>query len=1119
MRIRDLILRSLAHFRRTHLGVTIGAACAAAVLVGALAVGDSVRLSLRDQAMARIGGIDIALVGGERFFRSELAKEMVQDPEADDAWNTLTIAPCLQLQGFAKISGTQTKTGIVQTLGVDERFFALAPADRHLRAPAAGKAYVSAHLANQLDLQPGASFLLRIEKPSLLPRDLAMATIEDVSFALPLEVEEVLSDDDFGRFGLNASQIPPGNVFLSLPWLQEQLELQGRANLLLIGGSSDIDGLLARADRSLRQCWSLADAELAIRVLESSNSFELTSDRVFLEAPVIEAMTAIEPKVLGILSYFVNALTSQDRSTPYSTVCAIGPLTSTSGPHLQNALTILPEDMPEDGMVLNSWCAKDLQADIGDSVELDYFIMGSQLQLETATRTFKIHAITPITGIAADAELMPDLPGLTNSEHCRDWEPGIPIKLDRIRDIDEKYWDDHRGTPKAFISLQEGRSLWGNRFGTLTAIRGNAALASRIEQQLPRELDPARIGLFFRDLRGPALSSGTSATDFGGLFLGLSFFLILAALVLTSLLFMFGVEQRAGEIGLLLALGFRPAQVRRLILLEAMVLATAGAIVGTGLGMGYTRIILHFLGTLWQEAVGMTTLEFHVQPSTIATGVLASILVAVIAIFLTLRKAIDRPAVDLLASRNGIPPPVMEAGRGHISLAMAILCPILAAALALSSDFGSTQAAGTFFGAGALLLIGAMAACRLLLIRIGQPGKGQMTSLLTFGLRNAGRRPGRSLATIALLASGVFLVISVQAHRLEPPKDPGIRSSGTGGFALFGTSTLPVLRDLSTSAGREAFGLEDQDLQGVSVVAMRVQDGDDASCLNLNLPSNPTLLGVPAQSLAEREAFSFAQVLPPPNGFAPENPWSLLDHDYGDGVVPAIGDQASVTWSLHKSLGDKLDYRDENGQRFQVQIVGTIANSILQGNLLVSTRHFEERFPSTSGFSRFLIDAPTDRAQSISTNLTDAMEDIGLALTSTRARLAEFNAVQNTYLLIFQALGGLGLLLGSVGLGMVVLRNALERRSELALVSALGFPSRSVRNLVWNEHGILLGLGLLSGAVTALVAILPSFGNETLPVMSILIVVGSIAISGAAWVWLASFLATRGPLVPALGND
>jgi ABC-type antimicrobial peptide transport system permease subunit len=265
--------------------------------------------------------------------------------------------------------------------------------------------------------------------------------------------------------------------------------------------------------------------------------------------------------------------------------------------------------------------------------------------------------------------------------------------------------------------------------------------------------------------------------------------------------------------------------------------------------------------------------------------------------------------------------------------------------------------------------------------------------------------------------------------------------------------------------------------------------------------------------LAERGAFRFAATHSPS-----AHPWNLLDLDLGDDVVPAIGDAASVTWTMHKALGDDLEYRDERGQSFHVRIVATLADSILQGSLLIAQRHFVKRFPSTSGFREFLIDAPRERSDQIAARLSTALADIGLEVVPAGDRLQAFHVVQNTYLLIFQALGGLGLLLGSAGLGIVVLRNVLERRGELALLRAVGFRQRDLQRLVVREHGLLLVWGVGCGVVAALVAILPGLlsagGIVSAGPMALL--VAGLATMGLLWVALAGRVATRGELLSAL---
>ena len=136
-------------------------------------------------------------------------------------------------------------------------------------------------------------------------------------------------------------------------------------------------------------------------------------------------------------------------------------------------------------------------------------------------------------------------------------------------------------------------------------------------------------------------------------------------------------------------------------------------------------------------------------------------------------------------------------------------------------------------------------------------------------------------------------------------------------------------------------------------------------------------------------------------------------------------------------------------------------------------------------------------------------------------RLAEFQAVENSYLAIFQALGGLGLLLGSAGLGIVVMRNVAERRNELALLKALGFSSSAVTWMVLCEHWFLAALGILTGTLSAIFAVAPSLaspGTHASLSGTVWLLV-FLALSTGLWSWLAARLALRGPLLDALRSE
>lgn len=1084
-----LILSSLRFHARSHLGPLLGAAIGSAVLIGALIVGDSVRASLRAMALSRIGKADVALAGNDRFFRAQLADDLKEFGE---------VSAVLQVPGIVAASDNSARANQVQVLGIDDAFWNLAQ-----KAPQLGEQdgiILNDRLANHLKAKVGDPILLRIHKPSLLSRESPISPQEDSSVVIRLNVSAVVGADGFGHFSLQANQVPPFNAFVPISLLQKCLELPRKANLLLA------DVQRGDSNPALAPVWQLADSQLELRKMTNTAGVELRSERVFLDTPIVEAARKAAPSSTGVLTYFVNELRMSDSTTPYSIV------TAAEAP-------IVPSEMRDDEILLNQWLAEDLKAKVGDEVSLVYYVPGSAQQLVEKTNRFKVRTIVRMEGVYADRTLMPEFPGIAKAEKTENWDAGFPIEMKKIRPKDEAYWEKFRGTPKAFITLAAGQGMWANRFGDLTAVRYPASVApDKLEAQLRKKITPETVGLGFQPIREEALAASAPAQDFGQLFLGFSFFLILAALILMALLFQFGVEQRMRETGTLLALGFRAKQVRNLLLFEGAGIALLGGVMGVVGGIFYARAMLRGLTTIWRDAIGTSALTFHFTPLTLVIGLFASAIVSVLTIFLVLRKQARQPARELLNTdaASAVPASGKTGKRwAEWTFALSALLAIVLVGLALLQN--QTGNAGIFFGAGALLLIAGLAGVASFLKRVARSGSTSDFDTRTLGLRNITRRRKRSVATMALLASGTFLIVAVGAFRLETSEQLQERSSGTGGFAFIGETAFPVVKNLNEETGREFFGLDEAELPQVRFVSLRVRDGDDASCLNLNSAQQPRLLGVTPEDLASRKAFSFATVA---EGAKGENPWLLLKGASPD-EIPAIGDNASITWAMRKKVGDTLEYTDERGNRFKVRIVGSVANSILQGSLLIDEEAFTRKFPSEAGYRMFLIDAPSKEVSAVSETLSRALRDAGLEVTPASERLAAFNAVQNTYLNTFQVLGGLGLLLGSAGLGIVVLRNVFERRSEFATLQAIGFRKRALQWLVLNEHALLLVIGLLIGIVAAVIAVLPNLwaARTGLPLVSLGILLGGILLCGLLSTVVATWFALRGKLLNALRNE
>jgi hypothetical protein len=599
---------------------------------------------------------------------------------------------------------------------------------------------------------------------------------------------------------------------------------------------------------------------------------------------------------------------------------------------------------------------------------------------------------------------------------------------------------------------------------------------------------------------------------------GLSFFIVAAALMLTGLLFILSAENRAEEMGLLLALGFTPKKVRRLVMGEGAFLALIGCVVGAALGLAYNAAVMEGLRTIWRDAVGTSSLVARASAESVIGGAAGGMVMSLAAMWIAVRRIVQRPVVELQQA-GGQVSVFFSGGRPWISVVVAVLSAIGVIGILASSRGHDTKLAETFFGAGALLLVLGMALANIFLHGMARAAASGVVRAATLGVRNCGRRRGRSLATIGLLASGVFVVIAVGANRHGVGREALKRGSGTGGFAFYGETAVPVVADLNTAGARQKLNMTDAVTSVVSVVQLRVRDGDDASCLNLNRAQEPRLVGVPVAALAERGAFSFGKSI---WGRLPAREiWNRLEQKIDADTVPGVADQTVMMWSLHKPVGSVISYTDERGRKMNIKLVAGMENSIFQGSILVADKFLAGHFPSISGYRAMLVDVPEASAADADRMLSKSLREYGIDLAPAAKRLAEFMAVENTYLSIFLALGGLGIILGSIGLGIVVLRNILERKQEMAMLRAVGFNRPSLQWLVLVEHLVLLGMGFACGGASALVSVWPTFAVSGAGGPSVLLwaILAGVALNGFVWTVLATLPMARADLLAGLRNE
>ena len=908
-----------------------------------------------------------------------------------------------------------------------------------------GKARINPSLAKELNIpylaprtsQPSPlpdDIVLRLPATGLIPSGSLFVT-DNYTAGMRLSFDGIVDVKQHGNLSLKNEQALPLNIFVNRDELAEVIEIQGKVNLLLS------DRMIPTDD--LDKAWSPAVS--GIKTAMKDGFIEITSDRIFMQEDVVQAISRHNQQPNRLFSYLVNTIEHAGRTIPYSFVTAMDQYRGYT--------------LHSDEIILSDYTARRLGVRENDTLSLTFYTSQNLKTLYTDAVKLCVSRIVPLQELAADRGLSADFPGLSNVERCTDWNADLPIDMTLITDEDEIYWEAWNTTPKAIIPYGAVAEKWSNSFGSATALR--VALPSPPKGgDVGGSTDTAIVlppfgwvggGLQLTHPRETAFQAAQNGVDFSGLFLSLGFFIILSAVLLMLAPLSEMLYQRKDETALMYSLGYTPRRITKIYWLESAPVVLWSSVAGVAAGLIYTWFVLFLLGTVWKGATHTEGFMVYPHIQTILTGLLSGILASAgllrMALVRSLKSTVRRKKQQTRATHRKLVPAVL------VSL-MVVLTVLVNSAFIQSAVL--FVLVGVFF-LGATALWGDYL--------IGRDGSLSDKPFMSAGLVRAMLFAGRKQAMLSFfsLAMGVFIVFSVGLNR-QGFADSSQITTGTGGYSLWCESAVPVYHNLSTSLGREKLALTELPADAEVLQFFRYS-ADDASCLNLNKVSVPTVLGVDMERLS-RSHFAINRTLDRNDA---ENRFEAFRHR-ADSVYPVLVDETVLTWGLSLKLGDTIVYKGSKGQNAVLRLAGTLRNSIFQGNILMDQHLFSEIWDEIAGSEVMLLKVSEDETDSVKMLVSQALSNYGVNAMTTNDRLKMFYSVTDTYLTIFLMLGSVGLLLGIMSFIIVIRKNLASRRQEIHVYRSLGFPDRKIAGFLYVENSIVPFYAIGAGFVGAFLA-------------------------------------------------
>lgn len=1140
--------RSIKSHAKMNLALMSAVCVATLVITGSLIAGDSLTRTIEDAAYDNLGEVD-EVISSDRFFNESVMGRLAENEDLSNVIDHL--APLIYLSGIVENPSNSARTMGANIIGFDNTFLdfgsLISVEGSELGYTLeANEVFINDALAEEIGLGKGDRVNISFSRVDKVFEAIFLGDSKNTNLKVQFEVKDIVSTNGLGRFQLNANRNAPQNIYVDIESLRLLFKSEDAVNMILVSNTGDEKGGTKLCNRVSSDLESALDEALGFedagfRIIQNTekNYVALESDDIFFsydffelisDNPEITKMNSSSP----VLTYFYNTLTHESYTVAYSTISAYdSDIDSEFGLFTLNGTSeMVKGTLAENEIIINSWTAERLQAEVGDNLQMNYSVMDEFYNVQYLSTNFTIKHIVDIEGKANDSMLMPSFPGIEGKISVFDWDPPFPMNLNLITDDDEQYWEDYEGTPKAFIGLSEASNLWETDIGNITQVRiapkqgeNLSELTHEVEEVLNEYVGMGEASLFIKSVKQDALKSAEGITLFTEMFLAFSTACIIAAAVLIMLLITLRVESRMAEIGILRALGFRIGVINHILLLEGLVIAIIGSILGVAFGLLFGFFLIGGMNTFWSSIMEGSPVNFHFTLDSLIIGFCLGIIISVITMILALRHESKKTVIGVL--RGGFGARKSERRRfipiGLLIIGLVILLLPMYMNIEFESEIGLLIA-----GLGPLFLIlslrgfvplrkknidhriglfiviytifltlffvdyvpeillffvsGFMFLCGFLLIfyhvlltpeekSAGEIKKPQARStgkwLFQLAQKNAARRPKRTMFTVFLFSLTLFVLVSLTINLQGAIYDveKAVAESG-GGYDIMAESTNPIFANLGDESSRLERGIHSDVFDDLFVEQFKTKGDVGGTCSNLNREATPMIIGA-NESFFLDNSFVF---ISHESLKGRDNPWMLLEGTENNNEIPAIGDYNTVVWILGLDIGSSITILDESGDAVHLRIVGIIGNSIFQGSLIISDGNFNSLYPTNNGYTLFLFKSQEGDLDEQILELESALTQYGLDAYSVESVVVENILIENTYISIFQVLLLFGLIIGTLGFGIVAYRNTLERRRELGILRAIGFSKGKVKKILIFENSYIILSGIAIGTLSGILA-------------------------------------------------